>query len=115
MKKIALREAPEPNLLADMFPHVQPPSVGFDGPVVENLMTPCAVTATEPGRMILKDLETQTRLVLSYDHSVLKPEVETINLEDAKLTQTWGPRLYRIRLAARSESLQQTWRISFSK
>ncbi len=37
MKKLTLQEAPEPNLIADKFPHAIPPSVGFDGPIVENL------------------------------------------------------------------------------
>lgn len=83
--------------------------------VVENLMTPCTVAQVAPGRMVLKDSKTQTRLALTYDHGALLPEVETINLEDAKLAEVWGPRLYRIRLTSRSKSLQQTWRISFSK
>jgi isopropylmalate/homocitrate/citramalate synthase len=35
--KLKVREVSEPNLLADMFPHVAPPHVVFDSPIVENL------------------------------------------------------------------------------
>ncbi|KPK76723.1 MAG: hypothetical protein AMJ79_05635 [Phycisphaerae bacterium SM23_30] len=37
MEKIELKEVNEPNLLSDIFPHITPPHITFDGPITEQL------------------------------------------------------------------------------
>lgn len=37
MKKLKIKEIAEPNLFADMFPHVTPPNIVFDSPITEEM------------------------------------------------------------------------------
>ena len=56
------------------------------------------VTQAQPGRLILHSREQDVRLHLDYDTTQLKADIETLNLEDGKLQQIWGEKLYRVRL-----------------
>ncbi|MHC4072677.1 MAG: heparinase II/III domain-containing protein [Planctomycetota bacterium] len=66
--------------------------------IAQSLITPSEIVRTEPGKLILKDSETQTELTLRYDPDSLTVQTETIRMDDDKLLQIWGPHLYRILL-----------------
>ncbi len=82
--------------------------------IVLSLMTPCEVSEPKPGRLELRDAESGTAVGVEYGPPQLAIEVETVELEDAKLTEIWGPRLYRILLRADSPQAQGTWTLRFS-
>ncbi len=63
------------------------------GRIALTLMTPCEVRV-ENGRA-----ELAGRAAVVFD-AALKPTVETIKIEDARLSRVWGERLYRILLTA---------------
>jgi hypothetical protein len=83
--------------------------------IAQSLITPSEIVRPEPGKLILKDSKTQTELTLRYDPDKLIVETETIRMDDDKLLQIWGPRLYRILLKPKSEVRQDTWTLRFSK
>ncbi|HWR49821.1 MAG TPA: heparinase II/III family protein [Bryobacteraceae bacterium] len=56
------------------------------------LMTPCEVKVAA-GRLALAD-----RAVVEFDAGTLRAEVETIKVEDGRLSPVWGQRVYRILL-----------------
>ena len=79
--------------------------------VVQHLMTPCEVEALGEGRLRLRDPGAETRLVVVYDPAPLRVEIETIELDDAKLAEMWGPKLRRILLKAHEPQSQGTWAV----
>jgi hypothetical protein len=82
--------------------------------VVLSLMTPCEVANPEAGQLRLRDADTDTRVRVEYEPATLAAEVETIELDDLKLAEMWGPRLHRILLRADSPQAKGTWRLQFS-
>lgn len=82
--------------------------------IVQNLMTPCETVQAEPGKLILRDSQSQTRVTLQYEPDKLTHQTETIELDDDRLVSIWGPRLYRILLKSRSATRGDTWILRFS-
>jgi hypothetical protein len=91
------------------------------GPTIENLLTPMEVgvpegVANPAGKLFLRSSsipgKPRTSLVLEFDPHKLSANVETIELKDERLIQSWGKRLYRIQLRSSSPALKDTWRIS---
>ena len=68
------------------------------------LMTPCRVNSDTPG---LLSLAGGPRI--SYDRAVFVPTVEEIRLEDARLRDAWGERIYRILLRAAAPAQKARW------
>ncbi len=83
--------------------------------IAQSLITPSEIVRNGPGKLILKDSETQTELTLRYDPDSLTVQTETISLDDDKLAQLWGPHLSRILLKPKSAVRQDTWTLRFSK
>ncbi len=83
--------------------------------IIQNLMTPCEVDQSQPGELILRDSEKSLEVLLEYDPDKLIPQVETIDLDDANLSEIWGSRLYRILLKAKYPVARDTWMLTFSK
>lgn len=48
---------------------------------------------------------------INYDAHALTPAVEEIRLEDARLRQSWGERLFRILLQAKAPPQEASWRV----
>ena len=79
--------------------------------IVQHLITPCEVELLEDGQLRLRDVSTDTDLLVRYDPPQLLVEVETIELEDAKLAEMWGPQLRRILLRSNEPLSQDTWTV----
>jgi hypothetical protein len=89
----------------------------LEGPadsIVMHLMTPCDVSKVSEGE--LRDVETGTRVGLSYDPTPARVQVEHVELDDAKLVEMWGPRVHRVLVEFQVDSPQTegTWRMRFS-
>ena len=82
--------------------------------IVQNLMTPCKIVQAKPGKLILRDSQSRTRVILRYEPDKLTHQTETIELDDDRLVSMWGPRLYRIGLKSRSATRGDTWILRFS-
>lgn len=72
------------------------------------LMTPCATSITKPGALTLTMPDGKPVRVY-YDAATLKPAIEEIRLEDARLRASWGDRLFRILLRAEGPPLNASW------
>lgn len=59
------------------------------------LMTPCTVK-TDKGKLLLSS--ENNSISISFDKNKIRPEIETIAMEDVRLKQAWGNQLYRIKL-----------------
>ena len=71
-------------------------------------MTPCRVAEDGPGKLTLT-VAPGNIVNIIYDGSVFTPAVEEIALEDVRLRNTWGERLFRILLRAGSTGLRARW------
>jgi len=84
-----------------------------------NLMTPCEVSETEPGRLKLacgriggmQDLVVFAR----FDPTAQQAKVERIDLDDRSLTSSWGDHLNRVVLTPREAAQQGTWKVTIAK
>jgi Heparinase II/III-like protein len=84
------------------------------GPVEWSFMSWRKPETAGPGRLSLvhPDGEKAGRpVVMTYDARALELKVETIELEDARLRASWGERLYRIVLAAKTPARAGTMSI----
>ena len=82
-----------------------------DGDLMMSLLTPCRVTTVKPGELRLDGGENGDKfsLKVTYDKT-LTPNVETIELDDARLESSWGNTLYRVTLKAAADSPRKdTW------
>ena len=82
--------------------------------IVQNLITPCETIQAEPGKLILRDSQSRTRVTLQYDPDKLTHQTETIDPDDDRLVSMWGSRLYRIGLKSKSATRGDTWVLRFS-
>ena len=77
--------------------------------IVQHLITPCEVELVQDGQFRLRNAEAGTDLLIRYDPPQLRVTVETIQVEDAKLAELWGPQLRRILLRASQPQSQGVW------
>jgi hypothetical protein len=74
----------------------------LDGPgeqITLSLMTPCKVTPGGRGVLVLAaEGGDGRRGIVEFDAEKLKPVIETVPTEDARLQSVWGDRVYRILL-----------------
>lgn len=82
--------------------------------IIENFIVASKVRETEPGKLLLHDRDEQTRMLLDYDAAQLSAQIETLPLDDEKLSQMWGDRLYRIRLKTKRQTKQGQLTFRFS-
>jgi hypothetical protein len=78
------------------------------------LMTPCHVEEAGAGRLILSEPsagESGFKLTVRYDSARLKPELESVSVEDRRLKSVWGDRLTRILLRAESPKQSDSLRL----
>lgn len=78
------------------------------------LMTPRVVNIHAPGELSLTTPSGKPVRV-NYDAQALVPEVEEIRLEDARLRQSWGDRLFRILLRAKAPPPKTLWAMRISQ
>ncbi len=89
------------------------------GTLTLSLMTVSTVLADMAGILELIPAELpDNRLsasgVIRYDASRLTPSIETIAITDSRMRPVWGPRIYRILLAAKSPREQDTWKLEIT-
>ena len=84
-------------------------------PSQQNLVTPMEATIGEAGKIRLRsggaDGKPLVAVVLEFDTEKLSPTVEKIDLNDDHLARSWGKKLNRIILKAKSPALKDTWRM----
>lgn len=84
-------------------------------PVSLTVMTPREATVDASGHMTLKLAKGEGRsCVLKYDGAEMEPKVETIQLTDGGLRQSWGREIYRILLTSQQHVASGNWTYSFS-
>ncbi len=85
----------------------------FLEPVKLNLMTPLLVKVADLGKVVLSGIaaDSTQSFVISYDANKFTADSEEIPLDDARLQSSWGDRLTRIVLTAKSRSLADGYRI----
>jgi hypothetical protein len=83
--------------------------------IVQHLVTPCPVEQTAEGTLLLRIPSTNRAIQLAYEPSDLRVTVETLETDDDKLQSIWGPRLYRILLAAPQATDAGSWTMRFTR
>jgi hypothetical protein len=63
-----------------------------------SIITPCKTESEKNGAISFAPLAGGGPVTLTFPGSDLRPEIETIQLTDAGLRQSWGPEIYRILL-----------------
>ncbi|MBD3275621.1 MAG: heparinase [Candidatus Marinimicrobia bacterium] len=67
-----------------------------------HFLTPHKSSESAPGIVLLQDTETGEDFMLRYNAAMFSPTFETITIEDARMSSSWGDRLYRVTLEYRS-------------
>jgi hypothetical protein len=78
------------------------------------LLTPCKVSVQKEGQLLLETVdgaEPRTSVRVLFDGGKLKPVLETISIEDARLRSVWPEQLTRILLKADKPAQQDTWTV----
>jgi hypothetical protein len=80
-----------------------------------NLITPRTPDLSEPGRIRLPPLPGTgagaRALIVRFDAGRLEAVAEPFDLADRRLESTWGPRLVRLRITARSPRPEDRWEL----
>lgn len=84
-----------------------------DSPNEIHFMTWGNVDASRPGKVSVS--VKGRNAVLIYDNSKFDVSVETIKLDDAKLSDVWGPEIYRITLKAKDLKLKDNYSFEIRK
>jgi hypothetical protein len=82
--------------------------------ITQSLMTPCEILQNQPGKLVLKDTEGPIKMTVRYDPGTLLLKTETIKIDDDKLSEIWGSRVYRLVLTPKTEHTRDTWKLRFS-
>ena len=111
MRNITLRRGHEVSI-EDIFTLTK-----RNGELMMSLLTPCEVTLGSNGTITLQgDTGGQTYSARLHCDNRLTPSVETIELDDRKLSGAWGEKLYRITLRAADDSpLQDKWTLRITR
>jgi hypothetical protein len=84
--------------------------------ITQTLMTSCKPEQAAPGRLKLQVPGFRSGPVaILYDARVFTPSVEEVKIEDERLKNSWGERLYRILLTAADPPQRASWSITFSQ
>lgn len=75
------------------------------------LMTPYPVK-TEKGKLLLSVGEEQVQV--AFDSAKLRPEIETVRIDDSRLKQAWGNQLYRIKMIVLSKKMSNELNLTVS-
>jgi hypothetical protein len=78
------------------------------------LMTPCAADVSTPG-LIQLAMPAGGPVRVAYDGRALKARVEEILIDDERLRNSWGERLYRILLQADAPPLEAKWSLQITR
>jgi hypothetical protein len=73
------------------------------------LLTPGPAGVERPGRLRLGPV------AVEFDPAALAPKIEQVALEDARLRDIWGERLYRVLLAATAPAQQGEWSVRITQ
>lgn len=78
-----------------------------------NFLTWGAVDISRPGEVIVTVQEVKAGL--SYDKNMFTPVIETISLDDPRLSNVWGKEIYRVSLNAKKTIPSGTYRYTIRK
>jgi hypothetical protein len=88
------------------------------GRIMLSLVTPCKVSKPQDGRLLLETVDQggpPLAMQVVYDGSKLKPTVETVPVEDARLRDVWPEQLTRILLIADKPAIQDAWTVRIER
>lgn len=71
-----------------------------------HFLTPHKPSESAPGIVLLKETETEEDFMLRYNAAMFSPSFETITIEDARMSNSWGSRLYRVTLEYQTSSIK---------
>lgn len=77
---------------------------GFREPVRIRFMTWGIIDVSEPGTVVISAGGENVRM--TYDNTAFSISIDAIEIDDRRLYDVWGGRIYRLTLEARSESLR---------
>lgn len=81
-------------------------------PNVENFLTWGRVDISRPGVVTVE--AKGKKATLTYDASLFTATLQEVPLPDKRLSNVWGPQVYRVSLTAKSQSSQGTYKIKIT-
>jgi hypothetical protein len=87
------------------------------GPITQTLMTPCRILQSEPGTLTLEGAVPfpSGKIRILFDPSVFAVKTEEIEIEDARLKESWGDRVFRILMARQKPGTSGTWTLRITQ
>lgn len=86
---------------------------GAETPNQINFLTWGSIDISRPGEIIVKIESVNAQL--SYDKNIFTPVIETITLDDPRLSNVWGREIYRVSLNAKKTIPSGTYRYTIHK
>jgi len=83
--------------------------------IFQSLMTPCEVSLAGAGQLKFSHPDTKTSVVVRHEPPRLDVEIETVELQDEKLAEMWGPCMRRVLLKAHAATSRDAWTVRVSK
>lgn len=83
--------------------------------IVENFVTCCNVSQIAEGQLLLENPKTNTKVILQFPSGKLSWSVETIDVQDGRLSSIWGDKLYRMQFKPKEAASKDTWVFQFHK
>ena len=96
--------------VSDTFEIEQEPAA-----ISQSLMTPWEVSPVNAGQLQFRHPEADFTVAVRYEPPQLDVEIETIELEDDKLSEIWGSSMRRVLLKADATASHDTWTVRISK
>ena len=78
-----------------------------------NFLTWGKVDISQPGTVIIK--VNDEKVCLDYDKNMFDATIETIQLKDTRLSNVWGPEIYRVSLQAQKMQYSETYVYNITK
>jgi hypothetical protein len=82
--------------------------------ITQSLMTPCTIVQNEPGKLVLKDTKEPIMMNVQYDPDRMRLQPEIIEIDDGRLSEMWGPRVYRLLMTPKTQVSRDSWKLEFS-
>lgn len=77
--------------------------------IVENFVTCCTVSQLTDGQLVLENPKTQTKVMMQFPFNKLRWSVETIDVQDGRLSNIWGEKLFRIQFKPKGAVSKDEW------
>jgi hypothetical protein len=84
----------------------------FIKPTSLHFLSPLEPEQTRTGIIFLTNNVTGQQFSINYDEALFNPEIETVIIDDSRMSRSWGDNVYRVTLISQNKSLSGSFTIT---